>query len=169
MVLTKPELLTELQKEVRILVHLAGKLDSSQLDYRPTSKQRSSLELLRYLSFMGPQIVAAAKRKAFDGEAWGAAVAEAATRDFKQTMAVIEKLPETYEKLLAGMSDDDFRGELTGFDGNKISAGRFIVSIVLGGHAAYRTQLFCYLKSCGREELSTPNLWRGVDPVPASA
>ena len=169
MVLTKPELLTELQKEARILVHLAGKLDSSQLDYRPTSKQRSSLELLRYLSFMGPQVVTAAKRKAFDGEAWGAAVAEAATRDFKQTMAVIEKLPEVYEKLLADMSDADFRGELTGFDGNKISAGRFIVSVVLGGHAAYRTQLFLYLKSCGREELSTPNLWRGVDPVPAAS
>jgi hypothetical protein len=118
---------------------------------------------------MGPQIVAAAKRKAFDGEAWGAAMAEAATRDFKQTMAVIGKLPEVYEKLLADMSDDDLRGELTGFDGNKISAGRFIVSVVLGGHAAYRTQLFCYLKSCGREELSTPNLWRGVDPVPAAS
>jgi hypothetical protein len=34
---------------------------------------------------------------------------------------------------------------------------------VLGGHAAYRTQLFCYLKSCGRDELSTMNLWGGVD------
>ena len=169
MVLTKPELLTELQKEVRILVHLAGKLDPSQLDYRPTAKQRSSLELLRYLSFMGPQIVAAAKNKAFDGPAWGAAAAEAEQRDFKATMDVIAKLPEVYEKLLADMSDNDFRGELTGFDGNKISAGRFIVSIALGGHAAYRTQLFCYLKSCGREELSTPNLWRGVDPVPAAA
>ena len=33
--------------------------------------------------------------------------------------------------------------------------------------AAYRTQLFCYLKSCGREELGTANLWRGVDPTPA--
>jgi len=23
--------------------------------------------------------------------------------------------------------------------------------------------LFCYLKACGREELSTSNLWQGVD------
>jgi hypothetical protein len=46
------------------------------------------------------------------------------------------------------------------------------VNLVLGGCAAYRTQLFLYLKSCGREELSTMNLWQGVDapaPVPAPA
>ena len=34
--------------------------------------------------------------------------------------------------------------------------------------AAYRTQLFLYLKSCGRDELSTWNLWGGAD-APAQA
>ena len=46
MVLTKSELLASLQKEVRILLHLAGKIDRTQLDYRPTPKQRSTFELL---------------------------------------------------------------------------------------------------------------------------
>jgi hypothetical protein len=41
--------------------------------------------------------------------------------------------------------------------------------MVLCGHAAYRTQLFCYLKACGREELTTMNLWAGVDPPAAAA
>ena len=36
MVLTKPELITALQNEVRILLHLASKIDRAQLDYRPT-------------------------------------------------------------------------------------------------------------------------------------
>ena len=49
-------------------------------------------------------------------------------------------------RLLADMSDADFRADMTGFDGNKISRGAFIVSLVLGGHTAYRTQLFLYLK-----------------------
>ena len=39
--------------------------------------------------------------------------------------------------------------------------------LVLNGHTAYRTQLFLYLKACGREELSTMNLWAGVD-MPAN-
>ena len=34
--------------------HLAGKVDRAQLDYRPTAKQRSTLELLQYLAVMGP-------------------------------------------------------------------------------------------------------------------
>ena len=163
MVLTKSELIASLQKEVRILVHLAGKLDRSMIDYRPTPKQRSSLELLRYMSIMGPQLVQAAKAGGFDGAAWGAAQKEAEARDFDQTVAAIAAQSDLYARLLGDMSDADFRAEMTAFDGSKVSKGTFIVNLVLSGHAAYRTQLFGYLKSCGREELSTYNLWQGVD------
>jgi hypothetical protein len=167
MVLTKTELGAALHKEVRILLHLAGKLDITQLDYRPTSKQRSAIELLRYLSFMGPVLVATAKNGKFDPEAWKAEIAAADNRNLEQNLAVIASLPDAYDRLLADMSDDDFRAEMTGFDGAKASKGAFIVSLVLGGHAAYRTQLFMYLKACGLEHLGTVNLWRGTDAVPA--
>ena len=60
MVLTKRELVAALQYQVRILLHLAGKVDRTQLHYRPT-KQRSTIELLRYLTVMGPAFVQAAK------------------------------------------------------------------------------------------------------------
>jgi hypothetical protein len=167
MVLTKTELVAALNKEVRILLHLAGKLDITQLDYRPTSKQRSAIELLRYLSFMGPVLVATAKNGKFDPEAWKAEIAAADNRNLEQTLTVIAALPDAYDRLLADMSDDDFRAEMTGFDGAKASKGAFIVSLVLGGYAAYRTQLFMYLKACGHEQLGTVNLWRGTDAVPA--
>ena len=168
MVLTKPELLAALQKEARILLHLTGKLDRTHIDYRPTPKQRSALELLRYLSYMGPLLIGAAKARAFDSAAWKSATSAAEMRDLDETLAVIQALPDTYERLVADMADSDFRAEMTGFDGNKTSAGAFIVGLVLGGHAAYRTQLFCYLKACGQEQLGTVNLWAGVDaPVPA--
>jgi hypothetical protein len=52
--------------------------------------------------------------------------------------------------------------------GRKSSAGSFLVNTVLGAYAAYRTQIFCYLKACGRSELSTMNLWAGMDPAPAA-
>jgi hypothetical protein len=159
-----------LQKESRILGHLADKVDPSMVDYRPTPKQRSSLELLRYMTIMGPGLVQAAKTGAFDREAWMEANKAAEARDWNQTVAVIKKQGDEYAKLLADMSDADLRAEMTGFDGNKISKGKFIVDLVLAGHAAYRTQLFCYLKSCGRDELGTMNLWQGVDaPAPATA
>lgn len=168
MVLTRQELVAALHKEVGILLHLAGKLDSAQLDYRPTAKQRSAIELLRYLSVMGPALIAFAKTGTFDRDAWTAEMNAADKRDLDGLLTVIAAQPATYDRLLADMSDADFRAEMTGFDGNTISKGAFIVSLVLGGHTAYRTQLFLYLKACGHDHLGTANLWRGVDPAPAA-
>ena len=115
MVLTKPELVTALETEVRILLHLAGKLDPPDVDYRPTPKQRSALELLRYLSFMGPVLVAAAKNGGFDRTAWTTEVKNAEARSLDETLAVIAAQPEVYGRLLADMSDADFRAEMTAF------------------------------------------------------
>jgi hypothetical protein len=167
MVLTKSELIGSLQHEVHILLHLASKIDPAKLDYRPTAKQRSTLELLKYLTIMGPSLVEAAKNGKFDPAVWTAAEKAAAARNFDQTLAALAAHSDTYAKVLGGMSDADFRGEIEMF-GNKTSRGAFIVNMVLCGCAAYRTQLFLYLKACGREELSTMNLWAGVDaPVTA--
>lgn len=162
MVLTKEELIASLQNEVRILLHLASKIDRSQLDYRPTPKQRSTIELLRYLTIMGPSLIPAIKTGAFDGAAFGAAQAAANAMNFDQVLAAIEKQSGDYAQQLGAFSDADFRGEIEMF-GRKSSRGYLIVNMVLSGFAAYRTQLFCYLKACGRDELNTMNLWGGVD------
>lgn len=168
MVLTKEELIGSLQNEVRILLHLASKIDRNKLDYRPTPKQRSTLELLQYLVVMGPMLVRAIKSGAFDPPAWQAAAAEAKAASFDQILAAIEKQRGTYAELLGAYSDADFRGEIDLFGNGKSSRGAVLVNLVLAGCAAYRTQLFIYLKACGRDELNTMNLWGGVDaPMPS--
>jgi hypothetical protein len=166
-VLTKSELLASLQNEVRILEHLAGKIDRATLDYRPTPKQRSTLELLQYLSMMGPALIRAAKVGAFEPPVWTVAEQAAKARNLEQTMVAIAAQKDEYATLLNGISDADMRAEITMF-GAKTTRGSFIVNYVLSGCAAYRTQLFLYLKACGREELSTMNLWAGMD-APAAA
>jgi len=163
MVLTKTELIAALQNEVRILLHLAGKIDPEQLDYRPTPKQRSTIELLKYLSMMGPALVQAARTGAFDGAAWTAAEQSAAARSYEQALAAIAAQPGVYAALLAEVSDDDLRVDIDPFGAGKSSRGAFLVTQVLCACAAYRTQLFLYLKACGREELNTWNLWVGID------
>lgn len=166
MVLTKPELVASLQNEVRILLHLASKIDRTSLDYRPTPKQRSTLELLKYLSMMGPMLVKAAKAGVFDEAAWTVEEQAATARDVDQTLAAIAAHAEAYATLLADIADADMRVEINVF-GFPISRGGFIVNMVLCGCAAYRTQLFLYLKACGREELGTMNLWGGADAAAA--
>jgi hypothetical protein len=167
MVLTKDELISSLQKEVRILLHLATKIDRAHLDYRPTAKQRSTLELLRYLAMMGPNLVQAAKANGFDPTHWTAMQKDLEGKSFDQVVDAIAATADQYTTLIGDMSDADFRVEIEMF-GRKATRGSFIVNTVLCGYAAYRTQLFLYLKSCGREELNTMNLWAGMDPTPAS-
>ena len=162
MVLTKSELIASLQNEVRILLHLASKIDGTSVDYRPTPKQRSTIELLRYLTLMGPMLVKFTKAGAFDPAVWTAEEQVAKGRDLQQTIAALAAHGELYASLLGDMTDADFRADVEMF-GNKTTKGAFIVNLVLCGCAAYRTQIFPYLKACGRDELSTMNLWAGID------
>jgi hypothetical protein len=162
MVLTKSELIHSLQNEVRILVHLCGKVKPEMVDYRPTQKQRSTLELLRYLTLMGPVLVESIKAGSFLVDKWNEGEAAAAAMDFDAAVKSLESQSAIYGEKLGAWSDEDFRGEIELF-GSKASRGSWVVNLVLCAHAAYRTQLFCYLKSCGREELNTMNLWAGVD------
>jgi hypothetical protein len=47
----KDDFLASLKKEAKIIRHLATTIPAGQLGYRPTPGQRSTLELLQYLSF----------------------------------------------------------------------------------------------------------------------
>jgi hypothetical protein len=161
MVLTKEELIASLQNEVRILMHLAGKVDKSKLDYRPTPTQRTTLELLQYMAMMGPTLVAIIKTGDFATN-WSPAGEAAKKMSYDEAVAAIQKQSDEYARLLSGWTEAEFRAEVDMF-GRKSSRGALLVNMVLGGCAAYRTQLFCYLKSCGRDELSTMDLWAGRD------
>jgi hypothetical protein len=160
--MTKAELISSLQNEVRILLHLCTKVQPAMLDYRPTAKQRSTIELLRYLTVMGPVLVPSIKAGAFLVDDWNAAEKKSAELDFDSVVKALESESQSYADSLNGFTDQDLRDEIDLF-GSKSSRGAMLINMVLSGHAAYRTQLFCYLKSCGREELNTWNLWAGTD------
>lgn len=164
MVLSRTELSRALQHEIKILLHLAGKLEPAMLDYRPTAKQRSALELLRYLSAMAPGLLEVAAVGTFSPPAWTVHEQAASGRDFAQTLAVIAAQGVEFGQLETRWSDADMRAEIAPW-GEPTSRGAFLVAFLLCGYAAYRTQLFLYLKACGREELGTIDLWDGTDPV----
>lgn len=167
MVLTGPELIASFQQETRILLHLIGKVDPSKLDYRPTPKQRSTLELIRYLSMMGPELIRYGLSDSADFSAWTAAEQVAEKRTLAEAAAEIGKHPGFYQSMLGGVSDARYRSEFTDFEGKKTTRGAFLVNLGLCSCAAYRTQLFLYLKASGQEGLSSANLWSGMD-LPAA-
>src|SRR5262245_54595381 len=169
MVLTPAELIATLRQEVRILLHLASKVEPSMLDYRPTPQQRSTLELLRYMAIMGPTQLTVIEHGVFDrptlSATWSPAEAAASNMSFDQAVAAIGAQSDEYARRLGAWTDADFRKEVDMF-GRKSSRGVLVLTLVVNGHAAYRTQLFLYLKSCGRDELGTQNLWGGMDMSP---
>jgi len=124
MVLTPPELVALLQKEVRLLLHLAAKVDAAALDYRPTPKQRSTIELLRYLTMMGPGLVRHAKGAAMDPAEMAAAIEASNRRSLNETLAALAAHSDAYAELLADVTDADLRGEITWLDGSTVSRGQ---------------------------------------------
>jgi hypothetical protein len=169
MVLTKDELIASLDNEVRLLLHLASKVDPGNQDFRPTPKQRSTLELLQYLTMMGPIHARGVLASTFDRAAWGKdwvqGEAAAKTLTLEQVKESIGQQPALFRELFSKLTDADLRAEIEMF-GGKTSRGAMLVRLLLNHYAAYRMQLFLYLKASGREELNTMNLWAGVDHWP---
>ena len=166
MVLSKTELIASLQNEVRLVLHLLTKVDPAKLGYRPTAAQRTTLELVRYVGMMGPTIIRWSLANTSDFEIWTRAENASKEWTFEQATAAIAAQTDEYKSLLEGVSDADLRAEVTDFDGNKTSRGNFLTNLVLCGCAAYRMQLFLYLKSSCAPQLNSANLWSGVDSAP---
>ena len=131
MVLSRSELIASLQNEVRILLHLVGKVNPSNIDYRPTPKQRSVGELVQYLSFMGPTIVRYALAEPPEVAIWTEAEEAAKARNFDESVAEIGRHSAEYEALLGDVSDAKFRAEFTDWEGKQTTVGAFLVNLVL--------------------------------------
>src|ERR1700720_455941 len=105
MVLTKNELVASLKNEVHILLHLAGKIDKSKLDYRPTPRQRSILELLQYLAIMAPTQIAAIQGGDFSRSAmmavWRPAETAAKSMSFEQAAAAIQQQSAQFDQIFS--------------------------------------------------------------------
>ncbi|MBV9887057.1 MAG: hypothetical protein JO119_10965 [Acidobacteria bacterium] len=166
MVLTKDELIAAFQKEVHILVHLISKVDPAKIDYRPSAKQRSVLELIQYMVIMAPAMTESIKCGDFTPEAmgkiWGTRDAEAKAMNWEHAVAAVGRQSDEMTREVGAWTDAEFRSEINMF-GNNTTRGAALVNMVLCGYAAYRMQLFLYLKAMGREELNTMNLWAGMD------
>lgn len=171
MILTNEELVGLLQREVNIILHLISKADEADLDYRPTPKQRSLRELIAYLSIFAPIVLETIRLGVLDmgawRQAWGSAEAASKQRSVPENVAVIAAAPEMFSRVIGAFTEEDLRMKMEMFGATR-SRGELLVWMLASHYAAYRMQLFLYLKSCGHAELSTMNAWAGVDPPPAS-
>lgn len=158
MMITTQQYLDSLAKDFAIIRHLASKLKAEDLEYKPTPKQRSVMELLQYMSFAFGAMAESVTTG--DSSIWGARskAAEALTlADFDATMATQEM---SFHALFKSLSAEQMAEEVD-FYGVSIRAVHFLN--VLKMATAYKMQLFLYMKSIGYHHLNTMNLWAGAD------
>lgn len=164
--ITKDELLAGMQRECDICIHLHSKIPQDGLDFRFTPEQRSTLELLQYLSFVGTGFTTAVIDSTWDpyGE-MAKASEDLAAADFP---AAMERQKQALADLFEKVSDEDLgTREFTQPWGHTQKLGHAIQELAYASLVAYRMQLFLQAKAAGNIEIATPNCWAGVDMPPA--
>lgn len=154
---TKEDFIKSLDNEVRIIKHLGTKVTPEMLDYRPSPAQRSTLELMQYISAVGSGVM----KSVLDGDtkSWSE------YDEFRKSVN-LENFSEKMDAELADMkanfakfSDTDFSKEADFY--GKATVATHMVNI-LRNFSAYRMQLFLYIKANG-VSVNTMNLWGGMD------
>lgn len=145
-------------KESTICIQLYHKMPQGALDYRPTLGQRSTTELLRYLSY-GPYNVT---RRILAGDWNVGKPANEATKDMPVSDFPRNMLWQMDEvaRMVRAVNPIALEKEEIVFPwGETMKKGDALVNQPLRFLTGYRMQLFLYLKSAGAKELNTKDLW----------
>ena len=157
--LTVDQFIKAYRKECLICINLYSKIPVGGLDYRPSPGQRSTLELLRYLSY-GPYNVV---RRIVHGD-WSLGVpSNEATKDMPATDFVdrMNWHMDEVARLVRSVPLTNLQTEMMTFPwGTTKSKAEALVDYPFKWITGYKLQLFVYLKAAGAKELGTADAWR---------
>ena len=146
------------RKESRICVNLAGKVPAGGLDYRPSAGQRTTLELMRYLSY-GPYN-GVHRTLAGDwntGRATAEVTAGMPASDFPARM---RWQADAVERELRAASPGELLEKDMAFPWGETVKRAEALLTPMRWLIGYRMQLFLYLKAAGNPQLGTAECWR---------
>jgi len=160
----KEDLVSAMGLECDIVKHLYEKLPranwNATLAYRPSPGQRSTFELLKYLSYCGIGV----SRSCIEGSwaPWKEAAARAESLDPDAFVAAMDEQKGDIATLLAPLSDHDLATRRAKNPlGNEMPLGRALYEMPVRFLIAYRMQLFLYARALGAD-VWTPDCWYGV-------
>lgn len=163
----KQQLLNNIEKEMNICRRLYTKLPPDQMNFTPGEGVRTTLELLQYLSIAGTLMPGYwLKENDTDfGTFYGANVAASKTMAHEQFLTVMDEQLITIKNLFNQVSEDDLlHKEITyPWSGVKAPLGEAIIATSIKWLAAYKLQLFLFIKLCGDKQLATADAWMLTD------
>lgn len=160
----KHQLLQNLQREIFLLKQLAPLIEERDLDFRPAEKMRSTMELMQYLSGIGATMLRWFVINDLTPEEW------VKIREYRKSLTLEnfkDRLDEQMEDIVKYMNmineEDLVKVEVTLPSKEKMVLGTAIINAPIKWLAAYRMQLFMYLKMNGRSEISTREAWTVIE------
>jgi hypothetical protein len=163
---TKENFLNTLSHEFAVIKHLAEKIPPQTQGYKPTEGQRTTLELIQYLS-----VVFGVATKAIvtgDMSVFGTDMPVSANTSLENFSEMMDKQNQLIQSLISPMTDEDMAMTMNMFNQGEKQKGVYLIDSVLKWIVAYKMQLFLYIKASGNSAISTSNLWAGVDRPPQS-
>lgn len=166
--ITKTHLLESLHHECTVAQHLFTKLSPDSFDYRPSATQRSTLELLQYLSVIG--IAGATCMVENDWKRFGPFSERAKTMAPDGFLAAMDRQKAELTALFDSLTDERLASQQAPLPaGGTQPLAAALMNGPLKWLTAYKLQLFLYAKATGATNIGTANAWRGTDPAPRPA
>lgn len=156
--ITKDQFIASMLHETSVIKHLFTKIPDTAFDYKPTEGQRSTLELLQYLAFVGTTAIDFFNGNASAFENFDAKKQTVTRENFLETFTAEEM---KIKELLDAMTEEQLMEEATAF--GMTSPRAIHLFNILKWLVAYKMQLFLYIKANGVTDIGTPNLWGGKD------
>lgn len=160
--ITKTHLLDSMLHECTVAQHLFTKLTAAGYDYRPSAKQRTTTELMQYLSIIGIAGTTCIVERdwklfaPFSERAKAMRPEEFIERMDRQKAELISLFKALPDERLASSE-----GLLPGGASQPLDVA--LMNGPVKWLTAYKLQLFLYAKAAGAEEITTVNAWAGVD------
>lgn len=156
---TKQDFINSFENDVRIINHLIEKIPADNYNFKLIDNQRTITDLLHYLSSIFSNTLQVMKTNDQDlYKTLPKAPSITPENAIAQMNAEVAKVKE----LLATWTDEDLKAPISLFGGPEMSKGTMLVDYLLQWAAAYKMQLFLYIKQMGIK-VGTSNVWGGMD------
>lgn len=163
--ITKDQLCAAMTKECDIAVHLFSKLPPDSYDYRPGPNQRSTTELLRYMSLCATAGIESMEKSNF--KLFGEIMARNTDMKPEDFPAEMQKQKAGIEKYFSGLSEEKLENQESMIPGGgKAPLQVALLNGPLKWLTGYKLQLFMYAKASGNGTIGTANMWGGFDWPP---
>ncbi len=164
--ISKDQIAASMARECDISKHLHTKLTVKSYGYKPTEGQRTTIELLQYLSICGIAGIQSLHQSSW--KVFGEYRKRSADLKPEEFPAAMDRQKKEIHDYFASITEHTLESQDAMLPiGGTQALGMAILDLPFKWLAAYKMQLFLYAKATGASEIGTANAWMGIDWKPA--